>query len=327
MTIEQHQDLRTTLYPAIDPHSSGFITVDDTIGHEMYWEESGNPKGVPVVFIHGGPGAGASPGSRCFFDPDFYRIIVYDQRGSGRSKPLGDIRHNTTPLLIDDLEILRQHLDIEKWLVFGGSWGSTLGIAYAEHHPDKCLGLILRGLFLCRHEEIDWFLYGMRTIFPEAWQQFAGHVPVNQQDNLLEAYYDLLFNPDPAIHMPAARAWSGYEGTCATLLPSADTVDFFLQDHVALGLARMEAHYFKNNIFLPDNFLLDNLHKIRHIPTILVQGRYDIVCPIITADEVADHLPNATYIIVPDAGHSASDPSLCRELIKACEVFKEILGG
>lgn len=316
---------RTNLYPPISPFNTGHILLDETYGHEMYWEESGNPEGVPVLFIHGGPGAGAGETARRFFDPDFYRIIIYDQRGSGRSKPLGEIRNNTTPLLIDDIETLRKHLNIEEWLIFGGSWGSTLALAYAEHHPDTCLGLILRGLFLCRKSEIDWFLYGIRTIFPEVWQKFADHIPADQHNNLLEAYYKLLMDPDPAIHMPAAHSWSGYEGSTATLLPNPEIVASFLDDTVALGLARMEAHYFRNNIFLPDNFILDNLHKIQSIPTIMVQGRYDIVCPIVTADEVAKHLPNAQYIIVPDAGHSAQDTSLCRELVKACERFKELV--
>lgn len=323
--LQESVSLRTDLYPPIMPSKSGYILVDETYAHELYWEESGNPEGVPVLFIHGGPGAGAGESARRFFDPDFYRIIVYDQRGSGRSKPLGEIRNNTTPLLIQDIETLRHHLDIEEWLIFGGSWGSTLALAYAEHHPDTCLGLILRGLFLCRKSEIEWFLYGIRTIFPEVWQQFADHISPDQQDNLLEAYYKLLMDPDPDIHMPAAHSWSGYEGSTATLLPNPEIVASFLDDTVALGLARMEAHYFRNNIFLPDNFILDNLHKIRSIPTIMVQGRYDIVCPIVTADEVAKHLPDAQYIIVPDAGHSSQDPSLCRELVMACERFKDLV--
>lgn len=320
--LPHSETLRTDLYPPISPNKTGYITVDEIYGHELYWEECGNPQGVPAIFIHGGPGAGAGEGARRFFDPDFYRIIVYDQRGSGRSKPLGEIRNNTTPLLIEDLEVLRQYFDIEKWMVFGGSWGSTLALAYAEHHPDRCLGLILRGLFLCRKSEIDWFLYGIRTIFPEVWQKFIDHIPVDQQDDLLEAYYKLLMDPDPAVHMAAARSWSGYEGSTATLLPNPDVLASFLDDTVALGLSRMEAHYFRNNIFLPDNFIMENLGKIRSIPTTMVQGRYDIVCPIVTADEVAKHLPEADYIIVPDAGHSAQEPSLCRELVRACERFK-----
>lgn len=311
------------LYPVIDPYREGMLVVDDI--HTLYWEECGNPYGVPVVFIHGGPGAGSSLSSRRFFDPEFYRIIVFDQRGSGRSTPLGEIRHNTTPLLIADMEKLRHHLGIERWVLFGGSWGSTLAIAYAEHHPSRCLGLILRGLFLCRKIEIDWFLYGMRMIFPEAWAEFAHHVSKEHRRDLLDAYHKLLMNPDPEVHMIAAKKWSKYEGICATLLPSPETVASFLDDQVALGLARMEAHYFINNIFLPENYLLDHIDRIRHIPAIFVQGRYDIICPILTADEVHQAWPEAEYIIVPDAGHSAFDPALCEELVRATDRFKTIL--
>lgn len=315
--------MRTELYPDITPNHTGFIKLDEF--HTMYWEECGNPQGIPVVFIHGGPGAGAGAAARRFFDPEFYRIIVYDQRGSGRSTPLGETRHNTTPHLINDLEVLRAHLNIEGWLIFGGSWGSTLAIAYAEHHPQRCRGLILRGLFLCRKQEIDWFLYGMNTIFPEQWQEFANHIPATERHDLLTAYHQRLLDPNPEIHMPAALAWSKYEGACATLMPCENTVKSFLDPVLALGLARMEAHYFSNNIFLPENFLLENLDKIRHIPTIMAQGRYDIVCPIITADEISKNLPQAEYIVVPDAGHSAFDPPLRRELVKACEKMKSVV--
>jgi proline iminopeptidase len=313
---------RETLYPEILPYNYGHLAVDDL--HQLYWEECGNPKGMPIVFIHGGPGAGASPASRRFFDPEFYRIIIFDQRGSGRSLPLGEIRNNTTPLLIQDMEQLRQYLKIDQWHIFGGSWGSTLAIAYAEHHPDRCLSMILRGIFLCRRSEIDWFLYGMRIIFPEQWHKFNTFLPQDERHNLLKSYHSRLMNPDPEIHMPAALAWSKYEGACATLLPSEATVNSFLDPVVALGLARLEAHYFSNDIFLPENFLMDNIGKIHHIPTTIVQGRYDVVCPIVTAHEVVENWPEANYIIVPDAGHSAYDPSLCRELVKACEVIKKI---
>lgn len=310
------------LYPVIDPYRQGMLAVDEV--HTLYWEECGNPDGVPIVFLHGGPGAGANPSSRRFFDPTFYRIIVFDQRGSGRSLPLGEIRSNTTPHLIEDMEKLRQHLNIGQWLVFGGSWGSTMAIAYAEHHPSHCIGLVLRGVFLCRKIEIDWFLYGMRIIFPEAWAEFAHYIPKEERHDLLQAYHRLLMNPDPEIHMPAARHWSKYEGVCATLMPSPETVAGFMDDKVALGLARMEAHYFTNNIFLEENFLLNHIDRIRHIPTTIVQGRYDIVCPMITADEVHRSWPEAEYIVVPDAGHSAFEPGICEELVKACDRFKSI---
>ncbi len=311
---------RATLYPPLEPAAAGMLALDGR--HAMYWEESGNPQGVPVVFLHGGPGAGSSPNHRRFFDPAHYRIIIYDQRGAGRSTPLGELTDNTTPHLIADLERLREHLGIERWLVFGGSWGSTLAIAYAEAHPDRCTGLILRGIFLCRQSEIDWFLYGLRTFFPEAWRAFAGVIPEAERGDLLTAYHRRLIDPDPAVHMPAARAWSVYEGSCSTLLPSAETVSHFAGDVVALGLARIEAHYFMHDIFLPENALLANVGKLRGIPAVIVQGRYDGVCPIVTADDLHAAWPEAEYIIVPDAGHSAWEPGIAAELVNATERFK-----
>src|SRR5688572_5432021 len=207
---------RAELYPEIEPYSAGALKLDGV--HAMYWEQSGNPEGAPVLFLHGGPGAGSAPAHRRFFDPAHYRIVIFDQRGAGRSRPLGEIRANTTPLLIDDLERLREHLGIGRWIVFGGSWGSTLGIAYAIAHRERCAGLVLRGIFLCRKSEIDWFLYGVRNLFPEAWAAFAGAIPEAEQNDLLEGYYRRLTDSDPAIHMPAARSWSIYEGSCSTLL-------------------------------------------------------------------------------------------------------------
>src|SRR5258708_6649706 len=298
--------MRTELYPAIEPYASGMLPLDAT--HVMYWEQSGNPRGVPVLFLHGGPGAGASPTHRRFFDPSFYRIVIFDQRGSGRSTPLGETIDNTTPHLIADIERLRAALEIERWLVFGGSWGSTLALAYGETHPDRCLGFVLRGIFLCRPSEIEWFLYGIRTVFPEAWREFAHFLPEPERADLLTGYYRRLIDPDPGRHMPAARMWSRYEGACSTLLPNLETAANFADDRVALGLARMEAHYFVNRIFLADNALLDNIGRIRRHPATIVQGRYDMVCPIMTADDLARAWPAARYIVVPDAGHSALEP-------------------
>ena len=311
---------RNELYPEIEPYSKGMLKLDGT--HEMYWEQCGNPRGEPVLFLHGGPGAGAAPAHRRFFDPAHYRIVIYDQRGAGRSKPLGELRANTTPHLMADIETLRCHLGIERWLIFGGSWGSTLALAYGEAHPERCGGFILRGIFLCRRSEIDWFLYGLRTFFPEAWRSFAAAVSESERGDLLAAYYRRLTDPDPRVHMPAARAWSTYEGVCSTLLPSAETVAYFASDVVALGLARIEAHYFTHDIFLPENALLGNLGRIRHIPAVIVQGRYDAVCPVVTADEVHEAWPEAEYIVVPDAGHSAWEPGICARLLKAAEAFK-----
>jgi proline iminopeptidase len=310
------------LYPAIEPYDSGFLKLDSL--HEMYYEQSGNPQGAPVVFLHGGPGAGANPTHRRFFDPAHYRIVIFDQRGAGRSRPLGEIRDNTTPLLIEDIERLRQHLKIDSWIVFGGSWGSTLALDYAEFHPERGRALALRGIFLCRKSEIDWFLYGMKELAPEAWRKFASHIPAAERNDLLSAYHSRLMDPDPAIHMPAARAWSIYEGSCSTLLPSPETVSAFSADVLALGLARMEAHYFRNNIFLPDNYLLENIRRIRHIPAFIVQGRYDLVCPIRSADDLVQVWPEARYHIVPDAGHSAMEPGIRRHLVAGMDRFRDL---
>ena len=330
LQTQRHSENRNKaeFYPAIEPFHTGRLPLD-TI-HTMYFEQSGNPAGVPVVFLHGGPGSGASPSHRQFFDPAFYRIVIFDQRGAGRSTPLGELRDNSTPHLIDDMETLRNHLGIEHWMVFGGSWGSTLALAYAEYHPQRTMALILRGIFLCRPSEIDWFLVGLRHIFPEAWHKFVGHLSENPQaqtangdpNAILKSYHALLTNPDPAIHMPAARIWSMYEGSCSTLLPNDALVANFGSDRMALGLSRIEAHYFVNDIFLPPNFLIDNIGKIRHIPTTIVQGRYDAVCPIVSADDLVRVFPEADYHIINDAGHSAFEPGIRAKLVETMEKLK-----
>jgi proline iminopeptidase len=314
--------LRSSLYPEIEPYNAGMLDLDGR--HRMYFEESGNPKGAPVLFLHGGPGAGAAAAHRRFFDPAHYRIVIFDQRGAGRSTPLGEITDNTTPLLVADIEKLREHLGIKSWVVFGGSWGSTLALAYSEFHPERCTGLILRGIFLCRKSEIDWFLYELRNLFPEAWRAFSDPIPAAERGDLLSAYYSRLTNPDPAVHMPAARTWGTYEGSCSTLMPSPETVAYFAGDVVSLGLARIEAHYFKHDIFLPENYLLANVDRIRNIPGVIVQGRYDAVCPIVSADDLHRAWPEAEYHIIPDAGHSAWEPGICAALVRACEKFKTI---
>jgi proline iminopeptidase len=313
---------RRELFPEIEAFETGLLSLDAR--HVMYWEQSGNPSGLPVLFLHGGPGAGATPTHRRFFDPKTYRIVIFDQRGAGRSKPLGTIEDNTTQHLVADIETLREKLGIERWLVFGGSWGSTLALAYAEAHPERCLGLILRGIFLCRRKEIDWFLYGIRSIFPEHWRAFSGFIPAEERADLLGNYHRRLVNPDPAIHMPAARAWSTYEGACSTLMPSPETIAAFGNDRMALGLARIEAHYFINGIFMPEGALLAQVERIRRIPTTIVQGRYDMVCPIESADELAQTWPEADYIIVSDAGHSALEPGIRSALVEATERFKSL---
>jgi proline iminopeptidase len=303
---------RREFYPDIEPFATGYLPVGGP--HQIYYEQCGNPKGAPVVFLHGGPGAGSSPVHRRFFDPAHYHIIVFDQRGAGRSKPLGEIADNTT-----------LHLGIDRWVVFGGSWGSTLAIAYAEAHADRCKALVLRGIFLCRKSEIDWFLYGMRAFAPEIWRDFTDYLPAAERGDLLTNYYKRLIDSDPKVHMPAARKWSVYEGTCCTLLPSPETVESFAQDTVALGIARMEAHYFINDIFLPEDSLLKNVGKIRHIPAVIVQGRYDLVCPIETADELHRVWPEAEYTVVPDAGHSAMEPGIRSALIEATDKFRSLI--
>lgn len=310
------------LYPPIEPQETGTLDLDGR--HEMYWEISGNREGRPVVFLHGGPGAGAGPEHRRFFDPQHYRIVVFDQRGAGRSRPLGELTDNTTPHLVADMEKLRAHLGVARWVVFGGSWGSTLSLAYAQAHPDRVSALVLRGIFLCRRSEIDWFLNGMRQIFPENWRVFAEHVPKAERGDLLGAYHKRLIDPDPAVHMPAAKAWSVYEGACSTLLPSPETVAAFGSERMALGLARTEAHYFANDIFLPKNALLDGIEAIRRIPTVIVQGRYDVVCPIVTADDLHRAWPEADYQVIPDAGHSAMEPGIRRALVAATNRFQEL---
>ena len=313
---------RDPLFPPIEPYDSGTLSVEPP--HRLYWEQCGNPTGVPVIFLHGGPGAGAAAVHRRFFDPTHFRVVVLDQRGAGRSRPLGEIANNTTDRLIGDLETLRRHLGIARWHVFGGSWGSTLALAYAQSNPDRCLSLTLRGIFLMRRQEIDWFLYGMRAVFPEAWETFAGFLPEAERSDLLEGYYRRLIDPDPAVHMPAARSWSVYEGACSTLLPSPETVAAASEDTHALGLARIEAHYFRNNLFDPEDRLLRELHRVRHIPAAIIQGRYDIVCPTVTADDLRRRWPEAQYAVVPNAGHSAMEPGIRAALVEAMNRFRSI---
>ena len=263
-----------------------------------------------MLFVHGGPGGGCSPEHRRFFDPDFFRIVLFDQRGAGASTPVGEALSNNTVQLIADIEKLRAYLEIERWLIFGGSWGSTLGMAYGQAHPDRCSGFVLRGIFLGRQSEIDWFLYGLRTIFPEAWNRFAGMLPPAERKDLLKGYLKRLFDADARVYLPFARAWSEYEGSCSTLLPNPELVRHFAEE--ALGLARMEAHYFAHQCFLAPNQLLNNLDRIRHLPASIVQARYDMVCPIVNADELARAWPSAKYTVVADAGHSVWEPSAPR---------------
>ncbi|MBO6947649.1 MAG: prolyl aminopeptidase [Rhodospirillales bacterium] len=308
------------LYPKIEPYDRGMLDVGD--GHRLYYEQSGNPQGVPVVFLHGGPGAGSNPAHRRFFDPNFYRIVVFDQRGAGRSRPFASIENNTTDDLVADTEKLRQHLNIQSWLVFGGSWGSTLALVYALRHADRCRGLVLRGIFLGSNSELDWFLYGMHAVFPEAWRRFAEYIPASEQDDLLSAYHARLINPSPEVHMPAAAYWAGYETSCSNLLASPSEAPPQASSG-ALSLARIEAHFFINDVFIGDTEIMDGVVGLRHLPCTVVQGRYDMVCPIRTADALVRAWPEIDYRIVPDAGHSAMEPGIRSQLVRATESMKD----
>ena len=320
---QNHRNPQMDLFPPITPYSTGFLAVDDE--HNLYWEQSGNPDGVPIIFLHGGPGAGASATHRQFFDPDHYRIIIFDQRGAGRSTPLGSLNNNTTAHLVEDIETLRKHLGVERWHIFGGSWGSTLALSYASQHPERCISMILRGIFLCEQEEIDWFLYGIKTVFPEAWEQFVDILPEDKRKNLLEEFYKILTHEDQNIEIEAAIRWSLYEGACSTLIPNYETITTEDQKQHALALARIECHFFKNEVISPENSLMKKIDIFRHIPTIIIQGRYDMICPLQTAYKLHQEWPEADYVAVPDAGHSALDPALRSRLIEATENFKTIV--
>ena len=311
------------LFAPIEPNRQGILRVGGE--HILYWEESGNPGGIPVVFLHGGPGAGCTPAYRRFFDPYHYRIILFDQRGAGRSTPFAEVRDNSTQHLVSDMERLREHLGIHRWLVFGGSWGSTLALAYGEAHPERCLGFVLRGIFLGRKQEIDWFLYGMGTIFPEARRDFLAPIPEPEQGDLLAAYYRRLIHPDPSVHLPAAKAWSRYESACSCMRAQPTAVASLAGDRSSLSLARIEAHYFVHELFLYEDELLHRLHRIKHLPVTIVQGRYDMICPLVTADELARAWPGARFVIVDDAGHSAMEPGTRAALVSATESAKREL--
>lgn len=305
------------LYPPIIPYSQGFLSVDDT--HTLYWEQSGNPDGVPVINLHGGPGAGATSIHRRFFNPQHYRIIVFDQRGAGRSHPLGTLENNTLDCLISDMEALRKHLKIERWHLFGGSWGSTLALAYATRYPHACISLILRSIFLMEQFEIDWFMDGMRTIFPEAWEEFSSVIPEAECADLLNAFYKRLTSPDHKIAIEAALQWNAYESACSSFIPQQETIISDEQRYYALAMAKIEAHYFKTQIIAPERSLTHHIDRIRHIPGSIIQGRYDIVCPLVSAQKLHTAWPEADYVIVPDAGHSFLDPTLRSRLIEATD--------
>ncbi|BFM18357.1 prolyl aminopeptidase [Maricurvus nonylphenolicus] len=313
-------------YPDIKPFKSQMLAVDNT--HELYIEESGNPDGLPVLFVHGGPGAGCSKQDRCFFDPEKYHIILFDQRGAGRSKPHADLIDNTTQLLVTDIEKIREQLGIEQWVLFGGSWGSTLSLVYAETYPQRVLGLILRGIFLCRRQDIHWFYqHGASLVFPDYWEDFLHPIPVAEQDNLLQAYYQRLTGSNELAKMACAKAWSLWEGHCATLRPNHDVVETFSDPHLALSLARIEAHYFMNDAFLTDNQILANAGKLEGIPGIIVHGRYDMICPLDNAFALHQIWHDSELHIVRDAGHASREPSIVDALIRATRTMARRFGG
>jgi len=315
------KDPVTWLYPPIEPYRTGMLKVSDV--HTIYWEESGNPTGKPAVFLHGGPGGGSDPKVRRFFHPDKYRIVVFDQRGCGKSTPYASLEANTTWDLVSDIEKLRAHLGIDRWQVFGGSWGSTLALAYAETHPDRVTELVLRGIFLLRKKEIDWFYQeGASILFPDAWEPYLAHIPEAERGDLVTAYHKRLTSDDPAVRLAAAKIWSGWEGATSKLLPDAAFTGHYEEDEFALAFARIEAHYFVNRGFFGvDDQLLRDAGKIRNIPGVIVQGRYDVVCPIFSAWALHRAWPEADLIISPDAGHSAWEPPNCRALVAATDKF------
>lgn len=308
-----------SLYDPIECYQQDWLKVSDI--HSLYYEQCGNPHGQPVVFLHGGPGGGLIPDYRRFFDPEAFRIVLFDQRGSGKSTPHASLVDNTTWHLVADIELLREHLGIESWMVFGGSWGSTLALAYAESHPHRVRALVLRGIFLCRPKEISWFYQqGASAIFPDVWEEFLEVIPPAERGNMLEAYYRRLTSEDESVRLQAARAWSIWEGSTSKLIPDQNLIDDFSEPHKALSLARIEAHYFMNNAFFnTDNYLIENIESIRHIPAVIVQGRYDVVCPMMSAWQLHRAWPEAELQVIGNAGHSATEPGIISALVDATD--------
>jgi proline iminopeptidase len=311
------------LYPPRQPYNEGELKVSDL--HTIHFEESGNPEGKPIVLLHGGPGGGCPPFYRQYFDPEKWRLVMFDQRGCGQSKPHAELQENTTWDLVNDIEKLREYLNIHQWVVFGGSWGSTLSLAYSQTHPDRCKGLILRGIFMLRQKEIRWFYQeGASYIFPDAWEEYVKPIPINERDDLLTAYYQRLTSPDAQIRLEAARAWSIWEGSTSRLFPDLDLKQRFGIDAFAEAFARIECHYFINKGFIdPEDKLLLNIDRIRKIPAVIVQGRYDVVCPMMSAWELHRAWPEAEFIVVADAGHSMSEPGIRTCLIEATDKFAD----
>jgi proline iminopeptidase len=321
MNTDSRSAHRRALYPAIEPYRSGLLRVSPL--HEIYWEESGNPKGKPAVFLHGGPGAGADARSRRFFDPRRYRIVVFDQRGCGRSRPHASLEENTTWHLVADIERLREFLGIERWLVFGGSWGSTLALAYSQKHPQRASELVLRGIFMLRKWEIDWFYQqGASALFPDRWEDYLAPIPPRERSDLVKAFYRRLTSPNRATRVRAAKAWSVWEASTSFLRADPASVAHWGEEDFAVAIARIECHYFVNKGFMRrEDQLLRDVRRIRQIPAVIVQGRYDVVCPIQTAWELHRRWPEADFRVVPDAGHSALEPGNTHELVSATDRF------
>ena len=314
------------LYPAIEPYRTQALAVDAL--HTLHIEECGNPAGLPVVFLHGGPGAGLSPYHHRFFDPARYRIVLFDQRGCGQSTPFAELTDNTTPHLVADIETIREHLGIERWVVFGGSWGSTLALAYAQAHPERTLGIVLRGIFLGRPQELRWFNElegGAGQIFPERWARFVNFIPPDERGSMLDAYWQRLNSTDEATRLAAAQAWSAWEGGSTTLQHDPDAPGIFEDPHHAVSVALVEAHYFRHALFLEPNQLLRDIPRIRHIPATIVHGRYDIICPAVSAWDLSQAWPEADLHIVL-AGHSAADPAIVDQLVQATDRLADRYG-
>lgn len=306
-------------YPPIEPFQTGSLKVSDI--HSIYYEVCGNPKGKPVVFLHGGPGAGCGPDHRRFFDPNKYCVYLFDQRGCGRSTPHAELNDNNTWSLVEDIEKLRKHFNVSKWMVFGGSWGSTLALSYAITYPESISEMILRGIFLCRPSEIKWFYqFGASEVFPDFWETYRDHIPKEEQNDFVKAYYKRLTDDDPNIRVETAKIWSKWESATSYLFVKPSAIEEYDDALKALAFARIECHYFVNNSFFKtDNYLIENIDKARHIPTIIVQGRYDLVCPIRSAWDLHRAWPEAQLNIIPDAGHSASEPGIHSALIQATD--------
>ena len=310
-----------TLYPAIKPYATHNLQVDST--HEIYVEECGSPDGIPALFVHGGPGGGSSKMDRRFFDPEKYRIILFDQRGSGRSKPHAELGGNTPQLLIEDIETIRTTLAVDRWVLFGGSWGSTLSLLYAQVHPKRVMGMILRGIFLARQSDLDWTYSegGASQVFPDQWEDFLAPILKDERDDMVGAYHRRLFGDNELARMNAAKHWAMWEGRIATLRPNQEVIDHCADPHLALAMSRIECHYFKNNAFIKENQIIENMNLLARIPGIIIHGRYDMVCPLENAWQLSEHWPEAELHIIRDAGHASLEPGIIDALIRATDEF------